>query len=613
MPEADADSQLIARLMAEGTLFPFIADEAERSELLVRILNIKGRILSLHSLVQDSLVLQACADSVRRLVPPTSKNLRDSLMRRFNGHDSAWEIQVAEDKMKALAYDQDVSDNVLQATMSTAAYLQLWLFAMRHIECLTSTRLAGSYAERRNEAYIFRETPQESNCRLAALAITLGFESSHIRSLGKATTVKANAQAYFVGRRPPARYEYRDTYVDTASRQIVRVLNLRLRHVEELAMPPLAVDDERLAEVTLKRCGLPSWKSHKEDQRYLFLPFIYRQDRLSGKYLTTFAILQDMFFCFFGRSPFPADFLIPWWSRGAEHLEDAIVQDNFVPSPVSLPAHPPGTPRYPGEVTTIDRNDEAHQNSEPPIPTGDAEMTNVGEHPPNQPGTSRNPGGVSTTDRNNEEHENNQPPIPTSDAEMTDVGQHLSNPPRNPAHHSRVSVSERIESALGRAGQKSPLLTNRGPPLAAGFENNTSIAPLGQLALISHNYSAKGILTEWDKYHDPSLAVLYLFETREYCKFQLNHPHLEQHLDRVIGSLENDYYYSGFNNNGLFAADEVFGRIHQTPLILAFQNRDLYRQTKLTFQDYVCTFKASTGKRPGDDEIDNQERRIRRT
>jgi hypothetical protein len=144
MPQMREDANFITMLMNAGELFPSVADESHRATLLSSLLDRKGRILSLYSLVQDTLILQPCAKSLKSLVQPGCKDLRDALMRSFNGTGNAWTIQVAENAVESVPDDQSHSTLQSQENVSTAAYVQLWLFSIRFIESLTDVRLPGS-------------------------------------------------------------------------------------------------------------------------------------------------------------------------------------------------------------------------------------------------------------------------------------------------------------------------------------------------------------------------------------------------------------------------------------------------------------------------------------
>ncbi|KAF5856225.1 hypothetical protein ETB97_007678 [Aspergillus alliaceus] len=183
MPESTADKQLIESLMDNGTFSPSLGDENIRKSVLQCLLETKGRILSLHSLVQDTLFIQPCAKALLQLVPPAFLDLRDALMRRLETHEAAWTIQVSETVAETFTADLDPSSLACDGSICAVAFVQLWLFAMRYIENLTSATLPGRQKEFCDGNHVYRETRQESAHELAILAQTLWFDSPQIRSL----------------------------------------------------------------------------------------------------------------------------------------------------------------------------------------------------------------------------------------------------------------------------------------------------------------------------------------------------------------------------------------------------------------------------------------------
>ncbi|KAB8226960.1 uncharacterized protein BDW43DRAFT_317277 [Aspergillus alliaceus] len=530
MPESTADKQLIESLMDNGTLFPSLGDENIRKSVLQRLLETKGRILSLHSLVQDTLFIQPCAKALRQLVPPAFLDLRDALMRRLETHEAAWTIQVSETVAETFTADLDSSSLACDGSICAVAYVQLWLFAMRYIENLTSATLPGRQKEFCDENHIYRETRQESSHELAILAQTLGFDSPQIRSLCKKRSAKSSARAFLTGRRPAERYDYPRHWLDKAPEKIVDILKLPMDKTSKSpAMPSLSFEGNGQLPVVQKRCGLPSWTTYQKNRQFLFVPHVYSPTQISGEHPSSFAILRDIIFSFFGRHLFPAGIKAPWLDTATEphasptrdnpglsHEPVSLVQQescrSLTPeslSPVSLEPHPPGTPPNPGAL------------------------------PPNQ-----------------------------LEAELP-----------SPVHQEETSLALVLR-----------------PPLAAGFEDDACIAPLGQRTFMTHHRGADEILTTWNRCHDSSLAVFYFFKTRQYCKFQLNHPNLDEHLRDFMDPISNDHYFADINS-GLIHSDDVIQHIHQVPLILVYTDFEHKNPPNFGFRDYVCSFDVKTGKR----------------
>lgn len=96
LQQSIADSSLIHCLMDNGHLFPLMVNLEQQDSLLQELLKVSGQILSLHSLAQDTLLLEPCAKSLYQLVPGSYLNLRHLLLSNFNGGGTDWPIQTTE-------------------------------------------------------------------------------------------------------------------------------------------------------------------------------------------------------------------------------------------------------------------------------------------------------------------------------------------------------------------------------------------------------------------------------------------------------------------------------------------------------------------------------------
>ncbi|KAF7177423.1 hypothetical protein CNMCM7691_005628 [Aspergillus felis] len=320
------DRNEVRDTMENGILFPHVADSKARENLLNGLLGIHGRILSLHSLVQDSLLWHPCAQAIKQLVPGRCDDLRHALLHRFHGDGAEWLIQTGENAVEAL---QTNLGNSPQPAI--AAYVQLWLFAIRYVESLTRTNLPGSRDERNSERHSLRPTRRESSVQLGVLARQLGFKSPQIDSFCGQSAMKPSARAYLLARRPQTNYVYPTQWENSASSRIVQLIGVpKPITTYTVVVPPTATNSSG----KVKRCGLPCLKSYLKDRESIYIPHIYSPDQQEGENLTSFAILRDMAFVFFGRNLFPGD-ICPWWTKDSSSAHC---------TPVDCEPHPPGTP-----------------------------------------------------------------------------------------------------------------------------------------------------------------------------------------------------------------------------------------------------------------------------
>ncbi|KAL3470209.1 hypothetical protein BJX99DRAFT_264424 [Aspergillus californicus] len=398
-------------------------------------------------------------------------------MSRFDPSGMDWPVQVAESVVESM--DPAFHGQELHSRRSNSAWVQLWCFAIRHVENLTNTKLAG-HKSATTEVQALRLTQRESNTRLALLARQLGFESAPIDSLCADTALQPNVKAYLLGRRPADIYEFPTRWEDTASRNIVgHLTQLKERENYQVSIPAFTEQTPK----ALKRCGLPLFKHHEIDRQSLFLPYIYSPDQPMGEFPSSFAIRRDMIFSFLGEDVFPVEYSTLW---GAS-------------SPITFDSHPPGTPSIEGH------ND-----------------------------------------------------LPTEGASSFQLQRNAS-----VDHEDTPSLQLQRDLSTGHEIIICPLK-------AAGFEDDGFIAPLNLVTYMPHHRSAKIILEAWFQSNNTSLAVIYLFKSRQYIKFAFDDPNLDSQLTEFLLSIANDHYFADCRGR-FFNWEDVMKNIHQTSLIFVFK------------------------------------------
>ncbi|KAL4889243.1 hypothetical protein BDV59DRAFT_186803 [Aspergillus ambiguus] len=501
MPQwSTTDRSEVTQLMDDGTLFPDVREGTARDDLLHKLINVRGRVLTVHSLTQDTLLWHPCAKALKQLVPRRGTDLRHAIMTQFAGSGIEWPVQVAESVIEYVVVDMR-DQHQFHSGRANAAYVQLWCFAIRHIESLTGTKLPARKDITLSDPHALRQTQREANHRLGLLAKQLGFWSPQVDSLCADANLKPNVKAYLLGRRPKNIYAHPDRWEEKASRKVVDLLKeLEERTDYHVVSPPLTTEG-----IPPKRCGLPSFTSHQKDRASLYLPCIYTYSKSEGDNPSSFNILRDMIFTFLGEDIFPAEFCPPWGPS----------------SPVALEPHPPGTPLTPihedypmEESLCLQREDPEEEGPERQLLD---ELT------------------------------------PSQDIVVW-------------------------------------------PPLAEGFEDDSHIAPLGTLTEILHHRGADRILNAWFESHNTSLAVFYLFKTRQYCKFALEDSNLHDKVGKFVDSLANDHFFADIHS-GLLNPDDVADIIKSIRLVLVYTELEHHQPATANFRDYVCSFDRVTGKR----------------
>ncbi|OJD27033.1 hypothetical protein ACJ73_01578 [Blastomyces percursus] len=117
------DQKRIQDLMNNREIFPALID-SERSKVLEHLLQISGRILSLHTFSQDWLFLELPSKALRGLLPKTFKgSVKNALLKKYVNTENSYIIQTS-------AAGYRMAAGTLKAA-SYLSYVQLWLCATR--------------------------------------------------------------------------------------------------------------------------------------------------------------------------------------------------------------------------------------------------------------------------------------------------------------------------------------------------------------------------------------------------------------------------------------------------------------------------------------------------
>lgn len=138
-------------------------------------------------------------------------------------------------------------------------------------------------------------------------------------------------------------------------------------------------------------------------------------------------------------------------------------------------------------------------------------------------------------------------------------------------------------------------------PMAAGFEDETHIAPLNQTAYITHNRSAKEITKLWNNSGTAELSVYYIFKKRAYRKFRLGDPGLFSAVSSFVYEVANDHFFYIIENDEvvMLNASQAI-EVAQTGKRLIFVSTRFEHQEEppmVHYWDYICSFDSKTGKR----------------
>jgi hypothetical protein len=177
------------KLMEERKIFCTLQNEAAREEILQNILVQDRLIPSLRTFFEDQKYLEPCSLVLKSLLDDSEKR---PLWRAFSAnywHPSTVQLQYAEGSgaVANLVLSGDIDE---KSTAMKLAYLQLWLFCIRHFPELTDIK---PRIESRKKIRIRREYDLARLQQLGCLAVKLGFRTKRATQLAVQAAEWTNA------------------------------------------------------------------------------------------------------------------------------------------------------------------------------------------------------------------------------------------------------------------------------------------------------------------------------------------------------------------------------------------------------------------------------------
>lgn len=285
-----ADRKRVTDLMDSKNLFPFVRATEDREVLKSRLLQTPGRIISLHTLIQDTLFIERPTRALHCLCPPKFKGSLKKVMLsqwRTIGTGGFLEVQTTEQNFTTM--------QETEASFSVSM-IQLWLFACRHF-VYPESRLRSI-----GQNYGW-PTEDMSLRNLAILASRLGFKSDQITLLRNKDLVQHMAQGFFKSVCREDFYKYEEYKVKSMSNRIQSYLRRLPRSVEE---------DDTTAQFTTNdleleashRFNSPTRDEHNRQRRMIFANQMFGPDPPQSEYVTSLGVIKDIISCLFGKSLF---------------------------------------------------------------------------------------------------------------------------------------------------------------------------------------------------------------------------------------------------------------------------------------------------------------------
>ncbi|PYH80578.1 hypothetical protein BO82DRAFT_285995 [Aspergillus uvarum CBS 121591] len=337
------DCDRLQGLMISGTVFPHVKGD-ERINLQRKLLQIPGRLLSINTLIQDTLYLQSPAKAFRSLLPKRFKGtLREAMRQNWSSQNNKQlgNFQASEHEFRTLP---SPADSFLIGIM------QLWLFALRHlVQPRRDNKHPQIPASRSSEAH--------NLSNMAILAHQLGFTSAEINTLRLRDTTQWESKSMLRAFCVDGFYQIDEAKINSMANRMKDYWRILQRKQNAAEITPSLVTNE-VELMTRRRYNCPFQSEDDRDRNFLFLEHIYSAEQPRARYATSFAVTREILYAFFGKSP-----LYDIFSQGSDNTshvvsptmewgtipskDDPLVEAeaaSYGPSPVELEPHPPGTP-----------------------------------------------------------------------------------------------------------------------------------------------------------------------------------------------------------------------------------------------------------------------------
>lgn len=291
------DRAFLQSRITSGELFPAVREEGTRAEIYARLCSMDRIIISLHTLLEDSKILEPCARILKRLLPSKCSGSLSQHFQALHNGESSITVQISE---------FETEDRSLRSSRQASwiAYRQLWLFVLRHfpsMDRLSMDRLSTGkdIGKERQPGAQYRWWVE-----LSLLSKGCGYQGIQQIFRDRRTADLQMIQDCIHNILPPEYYE-----VDRA--RINRAVKLIYGVIGEISYPttskvPATLTSDRAAVKprNLDRRAALRMANFQLQPDKIFFDHIYSTgyDLTTKRYLTRFAFVRDFFHNFFGMA-----------------------------------------------------------------------------------------------------------------------------------------------------------------------------------------------------------------------------------------------------------------------------------------------------------------------
>lgn len=371
-PQVAGDLEVIEH--DRSKIFPLVKESTTRQALWQRLREIHSVVPSLHTFLEDTKYLEPCAKILKQLLP---KNSIRSVCQEFSRmHDGRCTLQEQQSEREVKLVRQPNAKVAYRQ-----AYLQLWLYAMRHFP-----EMIG-HTPRKDLLRTKPNVPQIEYIwwnGITNLAKECGFEDIVETYPTTADADHRMAEEFLASARPLQKFRISMDKANSCVQQLVDII----RSIDDgegteihAPAPNVSSDSQECGSDVSSRCGIPHEQSFQQDCKWLFLKNMSMDPSLGSsvqsKYLTSFGVKKDMFQRFF-RYELPDDDLA---GHGMTPQDD---EENHRPDNSAL-GNSEGNPRPNGvteDIEDITMSQPPDQNNLPPTQTAPSPDQNA--PPPDQ-------------------------------------------------------------------------------------------------------------------------------------------------------------------------------------------------------------------------------------
>jgi hypothetical protein len=591
MPESSlSDRGLITELMETGQIFTHVTRAVDRQAILEGLLSTPGRILSLKTLTQDTLFLDEPAWALRSLFPRFKGISFRKVMRRQwkMAPNRPLEIQKSEHEYITMQH----TGNSFPICM-----MQLWLFALRHF----------TYRQPRSKVDRRYSIEDYSLANLALLAERLGFQSDQIKNLRNGSAKRAIEKEFIQSICKEEFYNVEDSKLLSVSKQLNGLIRILQRYPEGAVHATDYTTDDPNQEAT-HRFNKPTRDQYEQQRRYLFLHQIFGSGQPAAQFPTPIGVTRDIMLSFFGNE-----------IDNMQTQETPNNPERIQESPSEPLAQNEQTPNNPNEQTQGTPSEPMAQNEEAAtepidisqsiiVPNIMAGTSSVIQYQPSMepdPSTSNFLAGQDTyignTSPGAASSQYSRGPdeaIITYDiSDPVDMEPHPTGTPDAPSPNAGD-----IQDLSHRESNWDGVLE---PPLAAGFEELSCIAPMETRTFIAGRRRVQDILATWFQ-SQKEVIVIFEFEFRAYYKYTLGGG---LGLRTKLVDLARDYVFAIIDDFGFGTPDinMTYEKAVEKRLLLATRRDNPFsrkrnegselRVSVEEIKEYVQTYDIHTGKR----------------